>query len=279
MVLLDDERPRLLGQPGPAPLEAGRPSPDEHERVVLRARAAEHAGDVGPVEPAAAAASVAVGLPARAASGRSSDDATATRSTSTPTTSAGARSGRSSPTSASSSSSSAPSSARASASATTGSRSPVGSTVDVGQRHRPVGRGEELLRLLLRERQPERLRQRPRRLPGRHSRSAPRRSGSTSRCASATSPSTSPTSAPAAAMKVVDATGTVVFDQGVPLQWTSERRHAHASARSPCPTPGLTVYVVGAASGEVDPDDQARPDAARGLHVRQRGRRRSPPRS
>ena len=45
--------------------------------------------------------------------------------------------------------------------------------------------------------------------------------GQRARSATATSPSTSRSSAPAAAMKVADATGKVVYEQGVPLLWSS----------------------------------------------------------
>ena len=56
----------------------------------------------------------------------------------------------------------------------------------------------------------------------------------------------------AAAMKVADPTGKVVFERGVPLEWTSndgKRRIGQIIL----PDAGLTAYVIGAASGEVDP--------------------------
>jgi cytochrome c biogenesis protein len=56
----------------------------------------------------------------------------------------------------------------------------------------------------------------------------------------------------AAAMKVVDGTGAVVFDQGVPLEWGSTDGK-HRVGQMTLPDAGLTAYVVGAASGEVDP--------------------------
>jgi cytochrome c biogenesis protein len=56
----------------------------------------------------------------------------------------------------------------------------------------------------------------------------------------------------AAAMKVVDGTGKVVFDQGVPLEWGSSDGK-HRVGQMTLPDASLTVYVVGAASGEVDP--------------------------
>ena len=56
----------------------------------------------------------------------------------------------------------------------------------------------------------------------------------------------------AAAMQVADPTGKVVFDQGVPLEWTSNDGK-HRVGQILLPDAGLTVYVIGAASGEVDP--------------------------
>jgi cytochrome c biogenesis protein len=56
----------------------------------------------------------------------------------------------------------------------------------------------------------------------------------------------------AAAMKVVDGTGKVVFDQGVPLEWGSSDGK-HRVGQIALADAGLTVYVIGAASGEVDP--------------------------
>jgi cytochrome c biogenesis protein len=60
----------------------------------------------------------------------------------------------------------------------------------------------------------------------------------------------------AAAMKVVDGSGKVVFDEGVPLEWGSNDG-THQVGELTLPEAGLTVYVIGAASGEVDP--QIRP--------------------
>jgi len=60
----------------------------------------------------------------------------------------------------------------------------------------------------------------------------------------------------AAAMKVVDGAGRVVFDQGVPLEWGSDDGK-HRVGQILLADAGLTVYVIGAASGEVDP--QIRP--------------------
>jgi cytochrome c biogenesis protein len=57
---------------------------------------------------------------------------------------------------------------------------------------------------------------------------------------------------PAAAMKVVDGAGKVVFDQGVPLEWDSDDGR-HRVGQILLADAGLTVYVVGVASGEVDP--------------------------
>ena len=56
----------------------------------------------------------------------------------------------------------------------------------------------------------------------------------------------------AAVMKVADPTGMVVFDRGVPLEWTS-RDGKHRVGQFVLPDAGLTAYVIGAASGEVDP--------------------------
>ena len=56
----------------------------------------------------------------------------------------------------------------------------------------------------------------------------------------------------AAAMKVADSTGGVVFDEGVPLLWTTND-FRHRVGRIDLPDAGLTAYVIGAASGEVDP--------------------------
>ena len=56
----------------------------------------------------------------------------------------------------------------------------------------------------------------------------------------------------AAAMKVADPTGKVVFDRGVPLEWASNDG-THRVGQIVLPDAGLTAYVIGAASGEVDP--------------------------
>lgn len=56
----------------------------------------------------------------------------------------------------------------------------------------------------------------------------------------------------AAAMKVTDPTGKVVFDRGVPLEWASNDGK-HRIGQIILPDAGLTAYVIGAASGEVDP--------------------------
>ena len=61
---------------------------------------------------------------------------------------------------------------------------------------------------------------------------------------------------PAAAMKVSDASGKVLVDQGVPLEWSSNDG-ARAVGLIPLPEAGLNVYVLGAASGEVDPSIKA----------------------
>lgn len=61
---------------------------------------------------------------------------------------------------------------------------------------------------------------------------------------------------PAAVMHVTDSAGTAVYDAGVPLLWSSDdgtRRIGQFSL----PDAGLTVFVVGAASGLVDPDIKA----------------------
>ena len=55
----------------------------------------------------------------------------------------------------------------------------------------------------------------------------------------------------AAAMKIVDSTGAVVFDQGVPLEWTSSDGK-HTVGLIALPKAGLNVYVLGVASGDVD---------------------------
>jgi len=57
---------------------------------------------------------------------------------------------------------------------------------------------------------------------------------------------------PAAVMRVTDRDGTALFDRGVPLLWGSDDG-AHRIGRFTIPERDLTVFVVGAASGEVDP--------------------------
>lgn len=56
----------------------------------------------------------------------------------------------------------------------------------------------------------------------------------------------------AAVMKVADPTGKVVFDQGVPLEWSSNDGKRRVG-QIILPDAGLTAYVIGPASGEVDP--------------------------
>jgi cytochrome c biogenesis protein len=57
-------------------------------------------------------------------------------------------------------------------------------------------------------------------------------------------------------MQVADQTGKVVFDQGVPLVWTTKDGR-HRVGQILLPDAGLTAYVTGAASGEVDPQIKA----------------------
>ncbi len=57
---------------------------------------------------------------------------------------------------------------------------------------------------------------------------------------------------PAAVMQVKTAGGEVLFDEGVPLLWGSDDGK-HRIGRFWLADQGLTVFVVGAASGEVDP--------------------------
>lgn len=57
---------------------------------------------------------------------------------------------------------------------------------------------------------------------------------------------------PAAALRVRTPGGRVVFDQGVPLLWGSDDSR-HRIGRFSLPGQALTVFVVSAASGEVDP--------------------------
>ena len=57
----------------------------------------------------------------------------------------------------------------------------------------------------------------------------------------------------AASMQVKDDTGKSLFDSGVPLVWTSDDGK-HSIGQFALPAKGLSVYVVGAASGQVDPN-------------------------
>lgn len=61
---------------------------------------------------------------------------------------------------------------------------------------------------------------------------------------------------PAAVIEVADASGRVVFEGGVPLELVSTDGK-HAIGRIALPDTGLTVYLIGVASGEIDP--QVRP--------------------
>lgn len=56
----------------------------------------------------------------------------------------------------------------------------------------------------------------------------------------------------AAAMQVADPAGTIVFDRGVPLEWATDDGK-HRVGQIILADAGLTAYVIGAASGEVDP--------------------------
>lgn len=60
----------------------------------------------------------------------------------------------------------------------------------------------------------------------------------------------------AAAMKVQDASGKTLYQQGVPLQWGS-KDGTHSIGQFAVPGQGLTVYVVTAASGQEDPNIKA----------------------
>jgi ResB protein required for cytochrome c biosynthesis len=61
---------------------------------------------------------------------------------------------------------------------------------------------------------------------------------------------------PAAAMKVVDGSGKVVVEQGVPLEWTSNDGKRSVGLIA-LPDAGLNMYILAAASGEVDPTIKA----------------------
>jgi cytochrome c biogenesis protein len=56
----------------------------------------------------------------------------------------------------------------------------------------------------------------------------------------------------AAGMHVASPTGKVLYDQGVPLLWAADDG-AHRIGRFSLPDAGLTVFVIGAESGKVDP--------------------------
>jgi len=57
----------------------------------------------------------------------------------------------------------------------------------------------------------------------------------------------------AAAIRIADPSGRTLFDQGVPLLWgTKDGKRRVGQVQ--LPDQGLTIYVVGAASGEVDPE-------------------------
>lgn len=60
----------------------------------------------------------------------------------------------------------------------------------------------------------------------------------------------------AADMRVTNSGGEVLFASGVPLQWTSDDDR-NSIGKFQLPDQKLTVYVVGAASGQVDPDISA----------------------
>ncbi len=60
----------------------------------------------------------------------------------------------------------------------------------------------------------------------------------------------------AAAMKVVDGSGKVLVEEGVPLQWTSNDG-ARTVGMIALPDAGMTMYVLGAVSGAVDPTIKA----------------------
>jgi cytochrome c biogenesis protein len=61
---------------------------------------------------------------------------------------------------------------------------------------------------------------------------------------------------PAAVMRVADASGAAVYEAGVPLLWSSDDG-ARRIGQFSLPDAGLTVFVVGAASGLVDQDIKA----------------------
>jgi cytochrome c biogenesis protein len=57
---------------------------------------------------------------------------------------------------------------------------------------------------------------------------------------------------PAADLRIADASGQTIFERGVALQWATANR-TQSVGQVELPGQGLTVYVVGAASGRVDP--------------------------
>lgn len=61
---------------------------------------------------------------------------------------------------------------------------------------------------------------------------------------------------PAADLVVRDTSGKVLYEQGVPLQWASSD-DTKAIGQFQLPGQDLTVYVIGAASGQVDPNIRA----------------------
>jgi cytochrome c biogenesis protein len=60
----------------------------------------------------------------------------------------------------------------------------------------------------------------------------------------------------AAAMHVEDGAGKTLYDRGVALQFTSDDG-THSVGQFTIPAKGLTIYVIGAASGQVDPNIKA----------------------
>lgn len=57
----------------------------------------------------------------------------------------------------------------------------------------------------------------------------------------------------AAAMRITGADGRVLYDQGVPLEWSSNDGR-HVVGQIVLPEAGRTIYVIAPASGEVDPE-------------------------
>ena len=60
----------------------------------------------------------------------------------------------------------------------------------------------------------------------------------------------------AAAMQVKDGAGTIFYGQAVPLSWQSDDG-THSIGQFDMPSKGLSVYVIGAASGKPDPNIKA----------------------